>query len=135
MDQEIQHNFFETLRHFDQMPEVDVPDGLHGRIMRSLYLQQFKLPLVVINSILFLNLLISGVQLWSTNEGSFRAAMQTFGNAGPTGAFVPTLAKAWSALPLESGAVFLANLALVTAGIYLLWRLRSLMSMAKNASK
>jgi hypothetical protein len=131
MKQETTNNFYSTLKHFDDMPEVEFPSALHGRIMRSLYLQQFKLPLVLINAILFVNLSISSFHLWGMSKDGFREAFRII-SQGPSFA---SAGHAMTALPLESSGVFLANLALMTAGMYLLYRLRMLMTMARSSSK
>jgi hypothetical protein len=132
MKQETTNNFFNTLKHFDDMPEVEFPSALHGRIMRSLYLQQFKLPLVLINAILFVNLSISSFHLWHMSKDGFREAFRIISQGGPSFA---SAGHAMTALPLETSGVFLANLALMTAGMYLLYRLRMLMTMARNSSR
>jgi hypothetical protein len=61
---------YQTLKEFD---EVEFPKELHGRIMRSVYLRQFKTPLAVINTILFANLSLSVYRLWTLMGDSVQA--------------------------------------------------------------
>jgi len=46
------------------LSELDFPPGLHGKIMRKLAFLQFRTPFLVVVSLLLLNLIFSGWQIW-----------------------------------------------------------------------
>ncbi len=103
------------LRQIKKIQEIDFPQDLHGRIMRSLYLRQFKLPLVVINALLMLNLSLSGWHLMR----SLQAGTEVSG----TGAF---LVRTWEFLATIAGEdlqLLLLNTALLAVGVYLFLKL------------
>ncbi len=103
------------LRQIKKIQEVEFPQHLHGRIMRSIYLRQFKLPLFVINILLLLNLSLSGWHLVRS--------MGVAENSVLNGAF---LARAWDSLATISGGAFsilLLNFFLLAGGIYLFLKL------------
>ncbi len=46
------------------MAEIQFPEGLHGRIMRQLMFLKFRVPFLVISSLLVANLVVNGWRLW-----------------------------------------------------------------------
>ena len=44
--------------------ELEFPEGLHGKIMRKLAFLQFRTPFIVVVTLLLLNLLFSGWNIW-----------------------------------------------------------------------
>ncbi len=103
------------LRQIRKIREVEFPQELHGRIMRSLYLRQFKLPLFIINGLLLLNMSLSGWHLLRNIQLEMELSnSQAF------------LYRAWGVLSgLSTGeyAVLLLNALILGAGLYLLAKL------------
>lgn len=130
---EEKNTFFRTLKSFDDMHDVEFPQALHGRIMRSIYLRQFRLPLYIINGMLGVNLGLSSYHLWnmvSVRAGQLASGLQAekigFGDRALH------LSQAIQSVPLDSSLIFVANLALMGAGMYLLYRLSSMLGMART---
>lgn len=47
-----------------ELEDVELPDGLHGRIVRQLLFLQFRTPFTIVVSLLIVNLLVSGWHIW-----------------------------------------------------------------------
>ncbi len=104
------------LRQIKKIQEIEFPQDLHGRIMRSLYLRQFKLPLVVINALLVLNLSLSGWHLIGSLHSGTGASVVT-------GTF---LFRMWESLATVPGGAFeilILNAALLGVGVYVFLKL------------
>jgi hypothetical protein len=119
---------YQTLKEFD---EVEFPKELHGRIMRSVYLRQFKTPLAVINTILFANLSLSVYRLWTLMGDS----VQAVAGQVPTQAhsFFASFQAAAASVPLGSAAVVAINCSLFAAGVYLMVKLQSMIAVRRMA--
>jgi hypothetical protein len=119
---------YQTLKEFD---EVEFPKELHGRIMRSVYLRQFKTPLAVINTILFANLSLSVYRLWTLMGDS----VQAVAGQVPTQAhsFFASFQAAIASVPLGSAAVVAINCSLFAAGVYLMVKLQSMITVRRIA--
>lgn len=131
MNHKQQDAFFQNLKSLEEMPEVEFPHALHGRIMQSLYLRQFRLPLYIINGILAVNFSISAYHLW--NMVSARANQMAQGiEAISLGDRALYFSQALQAVPLDSTLIFLANFALIGAGAYLFYRLSSLLAIVRT---
>jgi hypothetical protein len=120
---QMQTTVYQTLKDFE---DVEFPKELHGRIMRSIYLRQFKMPLTLINVILAANLSISLYRLWTTmnlNWSKLVAAMpqQSWGEQVFT-----SIQYAVASVPVGSAMVVAVNISLLAIGLYLFGRLRSM---------
>jgi hypothetical protein len=51
-------------KNFKSLPEIDFPEGLHGKIMKKLFYNKLKTPAVVIAGLLALNFIASTWRLW-----------------------------------------------------------------------
>jgi len=120
-----------TIKQIKEIEEFEFPSRLHGRIMRTIYLRQFKLPLTVINALLFLNLAISTWRVWGV---LYEDVVKTVGR-------IPALSESFSVyfyslariLPTAAMMMFILSFLLMGAGVYTLVKLRSLIFAAKRA--
>ncbi len=55
-------NIFQTIH---ELPAIEFPSGLHGKIMRQLFFLKFRIPFFVISAFLFCNIIISVYHAWS----------------------------------------------------------------------
>ncbi len=67
-------SMLEISRAIKEMSEIELPPGLHGRIMRRLLFLKFRTPFIAVISLLIMNLAVSMVrvwELWESSEGTF----------------------------------------------------------------
>ncbi len=51
-------------KNFKSLPEIDFPEGLHGKIMKKLFYKRLKNPVLIIAGLLALNFIILTWRLW-----------------------------------------------------------------------
>lgn len=51
-------------KNFKSLPEIDFPEGLHGKIMKKLFYKRLKNPVLIIAGFLALNFIILTWRLW-----------------------------------------------------------------------
>lgn len=61
-----------------ELSEIEVPAGLHGKIMRRLLFLKFRTPFVVVVSLLLMNLAVSGVRMWQEWSDMEASALVSF---------------------------------------------------------
>ena len=132
---ELEINPMETQLHhtLSTFEEIEFPSELHGRIMKSIYLRQFKTPLVIINSILAVNFGISTYQL-SRLVGPTVSKLAAEGSLH-LGNLTPSLQLVLQSVPGSAQLVFGANLALLVIGGYLLLTLRKMLTSGHPAAE
>lgn len=54
----------DLFKNFKSLPEIDFPEGLHGKIMKRLFYKQLKTPAVIIVGLLALNFIALTWRLW-----------------------------------------------------------------------
>src|SRR3989344_4591731 len=115
----MQTRLHQTLQSFDS---ADFPRNLHGQVMKSIYLRQFRLPLLLINLILAGNFILSAMQLWTLLGVSARLMQLPRVGVNPD-----TLRALTAAVPMGSAALFGVNLALLVLSLYLLFKMREVL--------
>ena len=54
----------DLFKNFKLLPEIDFPEGLHGKIMKKLFYKRLKTPAMVIAGLLALNFIILTWRFW-----------------------------------------------------------------------
>ncbi len=96
--------------------EVEFPEGLHGRIIRSIIIRRYRWPLLSVLSVVVFNVIISGVRLHTTifGNGAIAAFGSFFKNFSMDYDFVSDFSGLVSDyIPLNSLSIFLVNLVLM----------------------
>lgn len=96
--------------------DIELPDGLHGRIVRSVIMRRYRSPFFVVSAAIILNVLISG---WRINvrvfqNGAISAFGSFFSGFSMDYDFVSDFFRlVMDYIPLPSLFIFLINLALL----------------------
>ena len=95
--------------------DIEFPEGLHGRIIRSIIIRRYRWPLLSVLGVVVFNVIISGIRLHATifGNGSIAAFGSFFSNFSMDYDFVSDFSGLVADyIPLHSLAIFLVNLAL-----------------------
>ena len=112
------------------MREIEFPRELHGRIMRSVYLSRFRLPLLIVNLLLGVNFFLSGWNIWQTFRSQIPAAP-----ALAEQTLAVRFSQLGAAMFTGEAAVFLLSLGFLSIGLLMLHRLNhSLLRLRRPSS-
>lgn len=95
--------------------DLELPDGLHGRIIRAFMVRRYRFPLLIVLSAIVFNVGISGLRLHASisQNGAITAFSSFFGNFSMDYDFTSDFfGLVNDYLPVHSLAIFLVNLLL-----------------------
>ncbi len=95
--------------------DLELPDGLHGRIIRAFIIRRYRLPLLIILAVIVFNVGVSGLRLHASilENGAITAFGSFFGNFSMDYDFISDFrGLVVDYIPLHSSVIFLVNLML-----------------------
>jgi len=115
--------------------EINFPPGLHGKIMKRVAFLQFRTPFIAVVSLLVLNLIVSGWQIWSkvSETQSFSILGElTSGLDWNLNSVLDLLKTINELFPVGLIVTFLVNVLLVAYLFYLMRSFKKLSDSAKS---
>jgi len=113
--------------------EMEFPTELHGRIMRTLYLRQFRTPLLIINTILGVNFVLASYEFWRV-AGPTVSALWKDGTMH-MGTITSSLVSVVQSISFGTNAMFAASLLMFAAGIAFFVKLNQVLAAPKGTAQ